>query len=171
MKGLFAMIAIVSVAGCTVRDRNDAIDQGAAITKRVVNTTVSAASEAWDRASAEAKKLTPESGKEALRSAEQGLEEAKEKLQPGKRLDEAKAEIARLRAAIDIDRLHHEMDEKVDEAAKLRANAGKSLEDVRDRLDAADHDYRDLNEKLASAQRAYDAAKAKVDSIAKSFGG
>jgi chromosome segregation ATPase len=157
------------VVGCTERDRDDAIDQGAAITKHVVNSTVSAASEAWERASAEAKKLTPDSGREALESAEKGLDEAKDRLQPGKRVKEAEAEIARLRAALDIDRLRLQMDAKVAEAERLKENADKSAEEVRRQLAAADRAYRDLNDRLEAAQEAYDTAKRKVDAISDSI--
>jgi len=155
-------LALLFVAGCTDRQRDDAIDQGARIGKQAANKVADVASQAWKSALDRASKLDAHSATEALSNAKDSMEHAVADLKPGERLDAAKAEIERLRAAIDLQKLQKEADEKITQAQELKENAGKTVDDVKAKLDAADKAYRDLQEKLDSAQQMYDTAAKKA---------
>ncbi len=153
--------------GCTDQQRDEVAAQSSDLGRQAVSKVASVAEEAWKRAQDQASKLDSHSAADALQSAKDQLERAKDNLQPGKRLEEAKAEIERLRAALDVHKLQKEMDDKVAEAQRLKENAGKSLDDVRQKLDEADQTYRDLKNRLDGAESAYDSATTKVDEIKK----
>jgi len=147
------------------KERDDVIATG----KAYGNQAAQVVGKAWKSTSDEVSKLTPESAMAALTHAEDQLKDATAKLEPGKRLDDAKAQFERIRAAIDIQKLHKEMDEKVDDARKMKDNADKTVEDVRAKLDAANKSYQDLHAKLDQAQKTYDDAAQKVADIQKSI--
>jgi len=136
------------------------MQEGARFGKQAADKVADVAGKAWKSALDQAAKLDPSSATDALARAKDSMEHAVADLQPGERLDAAKAEIERLRAAIDLQKLQKEAEEKIAQAQQLKENAGKTVDDIKAKLDAADKAYRDLSEKLDSAQQTYtDAAK------------
>jgi DNA repair exonuclease SbcCD ATPase subunit len=174
MRRLLFFVPVLLV-GCTPQDRDSAFNQGADLGRKAAGKAVAFAGDAWKAAAERASKLSPESASDALESAKASLEKAKAELKPGERLEAAEAEIARLRAALDMQKLRRELDEKVTRAQQLKENAGKTVDDVRAKLEAADKAYQDLNSKLTEAQRTYEdaastASRAK-EAIEKKLGG
>lgn len=157
------LVVPLLLVGCTPQERDDAIAQGARVGKEAAGRVADAATRAWKAASEQASKLTPDSAAAALENAKDSMEHAVAELKPGERLDAARAEIDRLRAALDLQKLRKEADEKIAEAQQVKENAGKSIEDVKAKLDAADQAYQDLKARLDSAEQAYDAAAKKAD--------
>jgi len=136
------------------------MDQGAQLGRQAAGKVADVANQAWKAALDRASKLNPDSAASALADAKESMEKTVADLKPGERLDAAKAEIERLRAAIDLQKLQKEAEEKIAQAEQLKENAGKTVDDIKAKLDAADKAYRDLQEKLNSAQETYeDAAK------------
>jgi len=126
---LLAACCGLIVVGCEQKDQDAALAQGQA----VVSKAQTMAGSAWKSVSDEASKLSPDSGKQALESATKQMEGLKDKMSQIKaptgldslKLESVKAEIERLRAALDLQKLKAELDERVVTAKKLKENTEK----------------------------------------------
>lgn len=169
---LSALIGSLTVTaflcGCAQKTQDAALEQG-----RVAFAKASDfATGAWKSACDSADKLSADSGRPALAAAQSQLESAKAKLEEmkdrspleGVKMESVQAEIERIRAALDLQKLKAEMDERVESARKAKENAEKNVQDVRDNLVEADANYRDLQKKVGVAQALYDSAAEKVKS-------
>jgi chromosome segregation ATPase len=163
---LSGLVIIGGLAGCEKKDQDAALDQGRVVVSRAADL----ATGAWKSALAQASKLSADSAKPALESAKAQLERAKSKLSEIKmpsgldhlKLASIQEELSRLEAALNVQKLKSEMDERVDAAMKTKENAEKTIGEVRQTLAKADAEYQDMQKKLKDAQEAYESASAKV---------
>lgn len=157
------LLPLLLLIGCSEKDRDAAIDKGAEVGKAAANSAQRSLADVWQRTTAEASKLTPDSAMAALEKAKTDIQAAAANLKPGEKLDAARAELARLQAAVDLQKTQEALDRRLAEAQKLKENAGKSIDDLKETLRKTDEAYRDLHDRAALAQSYYDAAKAKAE--------
>ncbi len=164
--GFAALLMAALLGGCSKQQQDAALSQGQAALSKAEGL----AGGAWKSAVNQAQKLSADSGRPALQAAEKQLEAARDKLSGIKapaiadklKLDSVKAEIDRLESAMSVQRMKAALDQRVKIAMGLKENAQKSYETVKEGLERADAEFRDLQSKLKSAQDSYDQASKKV---------
>lgn len=154
---LLLAIPLLAV-GCTPEARDDAITRGSAMGQEAAHRVASAAGDAWKSLADQVSKLSPDSAMSALEDARKSLEKATADLKPGEKLEAAKSEIERIQAAIDLQDLRRQADEKLAEAQKLKENAGKTMDEIRERLESADRTYQELKDHINGAEMMYQEA-------------
>ncbi len=173
MKGVIVVgLCLIGLAGgCEQKDQDAALAQG----KIALNTAEAFAGDAWKSACESANKLTADSGRPALESAAnqlQGIESQIKQLKDRSRLDDLKLEdvkrqLQRIQAAMNVQSIRAQIDERVESAKRAKDNAEKSYDDVKAKLDEADREYKGLQQKLGEAQDVLDSATAKVKETSK----
>ncbi|MBI1756059.1 MAG: hypothetical protein HY248_05815 [Fimbriimonas ginsengisoli] len=158
-------LGVLMLAGCEPRDRDEAASQGTKALKQVA----SAAQDAWAAASRQFGKLKDTDPKEALEAARKQAESARDRIQAvattpenRKRLAAAQAEIARLKAAMDVQSLQAQWKGAVEKAQAEGKVAKVSVEDASRKLTQIDQSFRSISDQLAEARRIYEGAAEKL---------
>ncbi len=145
MKSKMSLAAIALMAlsmGCEKKDQDAAMAQGRMFASKAQDM----AGSAWKSVSEQAQKLSADSGKSAIESAKSQLESVRDRMShikapteiEGLKLDTVKDEIQRLEAALTIKNLKSQMDKRVEDAQKMKDNAQKSVQEIRDKLSQAE---------------------------------
>lgn len=107
----------------------------------------------------QAEKLNEDSPEAKLKATKADLEDAKNKAEAKgdskTTIDRLKDQIARIQAALDVQSIKKDLDDKVATASKTKENAEKNVDDVKKNLSALDAGYQALQTKLDEAKKAY----------------
>lgn len=107
----------------------------------------------------QAEKLDENSPEAKLKATKADLEDAKKKAEAKgdskSTIDRLKDQITRIQAALDVQSIKKDLDDKVASASKTKDNAEKSVDDVKKNLSALDAGYQALQSKLEDAKKAY----------------
>ncbi len=153
-KLLFAALVLAAVVGCEPKQQDAAMAAGQSAWKK--------AGESWDTVYKQAAKLTADSSAAALKAAREQLVKAQASLKDNEQVKALQDQIARIDAAIDVQKIKADLEAKVEEAKQAKENATKTVDDIQTKLHQADQAYQSLEAKLADAQKAYDSAAAKI---------
>lgn len=162
MKRLALLIPLAFVIGCNDRDSTDVkINTAVAITS-----AREAISTAWNSAMREAGKVTASSSQAALEEAKAQtakLQDQLSKIEIKNPLDEAQmkavqTQMDKIQAAMSLKNLRQESEQAVANAMATGKIAEQQYEQASQALARIDAGYRDLKEKLDSAQFVYDQA-------------
>ncbi len=168
MKKLILLVAIVAAIygyyKLSPREQQHVIETG----KSAADVTGKVFTSAYNGVLERVRDLDAQSSKDDLHRAEKDLETAKAKAKKGEAnketIDHLQAELDRIRAAVNVQEIKKQIDERVAIAAKAKENAERSLDEVKDRLHKADGPFRLLQARLVEAQKAYDAAASRFKS-------
>gem|GEM_PF-3672251 len=160
MRRLLPLLALALAFGCSPKEQDDAL----ARTKELGATAAGHAQRALGAALDSAKRLDVSSGEEALRSGAARLEQATKELS-GDKLKEAEIQLARLNAALDVQKVEREMEARVQAAMQAKENAEKTADQLREQLAAADKAYKGMEARLAEAQRVYEDAQTMLNDV------
>lgn len=156
------MVLALAIVGCNERDRSDAqMNAGIALA-----TAKNAASIAWRSFSDEASKVTAESGRPALEKAKQQTAEWQRELSKVKiespltkaQADAARAQMAKIQAALNLQNLQAQSKEMVEKATQSGKVAKQGFEDASRKLAEIDEGYKNLRARTEDARAAYDQA-------------
>jgi len=166
MRSFLIAALAVFLLGCNERDQADAkLNAGVALAS-----ARNAASIAWRSFSEEASKVTATSSRAALeeakrKTAEWQRELAKVKIESPLSEAQAKAareQMAKIEAALNLQKLQAQSREMVDKAIESGKIAKQNYDDASRQLAEVDEGYRNLKERLADARAAYDTAAARL---------
>ena len=162
MKRLLLLVPILVVAACNDRDKTD-VEMNAGV---AFASAREALGTAWDSMSREASKITADSSKQALQEAQKQAEamqaqlskiEIKNPLSEAQ-MTAAKEQLTKIQAAMQVQNLREQSEAAVQKAIESGQVAQQKYEDASKQLAQLDSNYRDLRNRLDSAQSTYDQA-------------
>lgn len=167
MKRLALLVPLALALGCNDRDQTD-VKINAAV---ALASAKEAVSTAWNSAMREASKVSASSSKAALEQAKTQTERVQKEL--GKievksplteaQMKAAKEQMAKIQAAMNLKNLREQSEQAVANAMATGKIAEQQYEQASQALARIDAGYRDLKERLDSAQSMYDQASAALN--------
>jgi small-conductance mechanosensitive channel len=163
--GVCAALAAV-IAGCKDEDQERVVEEG----RKAIAGAESVLGDALGSLMKEAQELDWHSSEQALSAARDKALDLEKRLANIKapsnldaiRLEEVKAEVARLQAACTVQNLQRQWDAAAEKAAEGKHLAQEKAGEAGNALREADRDFRDLDDKLNAAKKAYGEASDKV---------
>lgn len=164
MKRLWLILPAVVAFGCNDRDETD-VKMNAAV---AFTSAREAVATAWNSVSREASKVTSDSSRAALEQAKEQtsrLQKELSKIEIKNPIDEAQMkaaqeQMAKIQAAMTLKNLQEQSQQAVDNAIATGKIAQQKYDDASKSLAEVDANYRDLKNRLDSAQQMYDNAAA-----------